>query len=67
MPDEINIIVVKLQAKLKSAKEEKEKELTKLAAQWDKKEKTRTAESKAKVDALNKKVGLHQTDLCVMV
>ena len=41
--------------------------MTKLAAQWDKKEKTRTAESKAKVDALNKKVGLHQSDLCVIV
>jgi len=44
------------QAKLQAAKEEKEKELTKMAAQWDKKEKSRVADNKAKVEALNKKV-----------
>ena len=47
------------QTKLKSAKEEKEAELNKLTAQFDKKEKTRVAENKAKVEALNKKVCRH--------
>lgn len=53
-----------MKAKLKAAKDEKEKELTKLAAQWDKKEKTRTAESKAKIEALNKKVNRGGCQMC---
>ena len=39
-------------------KEEKEKEIKKLNTQWEKKEKTRSAENKAKVEALNKKVSI---------
>lgn len=46
----------KLQAKLKAVKEEKEKEMNKVVSQWEQKEKTRASESKAKIDALNKKV-----------
>lgn len=45
-----------MQTKLKAAKAEKETELNKLAAQWEKKEKSRAAESKVKVDSLHKKV-----------
>ena len=58
-----------MQAKLKTAKDEKEKELTKLAVQWDKKEKARVVDNKAKIEALNKKVWFLSTsgDLLIFI
>lgn len=52
----IFLVLIKFQEKLKSAKTEKDAEIAKLVAQWDKKEKARVAENKEKITALNKKV-----------